>query len=40
MLCIQGWNPITVLLIGALLLVSGIAWYMNSQASVGSVCLK
>ena len=30
----QGWNPVTVLLVGALLVVSGVAWYANSQAAM------
>ena len=29
----QGWNPVLVLLVGALLVVSGIAWYLNSQVA-------
>lgn len=31
---LQGWNPVTVLLVGAVLVVSGVAWYANSQAAM------
>ena len=34
---LQGWSPVLVLLVGALLVVSGIAWYLNSQVAAHKV---
>ncbi|GAX81357.1 hypothetical protein CEUSTIGMA_g8788.t1 [Chlamydomonas eustigma] len=36
----QGWNPVTVVLVGAVLVASCIAWYFNSQLAISHVALQ